>query len=306
MKVLSIFLAFISLCAAERYSETLYSAWGQSFEVTQMIHHEKTDFWDVAIFDNPLFGRVLAIDGTIQMTEKDEAIYHEMLVHPALFSHSKPDSVLIIGGGDGATLREVLRHKDVGKVILVEIDRRIMELTKEHMPTLSNGAFDDPRVEVIIADAAQYLKESEVMFDIILSNACDPIGASAALFTQEFYGNCKKRLKEGGILVNQNGVPFLQKEEYELSMKHRKAHFANVTCYLAPIPTYVGGFMAFGWASDAKYTALVEVLKKRLAKVSGKMFYYTPAIHKAAFALPAYLLPAEDKPVKKKGKLSKK
>lgn len=312
MRIVPFFLAIFSLCASERYSETLYPSWGQSFNVTEMIHKEKTNFWDVAIFDTPLFGRVLSIDGVIQLTEKDEAIYHEMLVHPALIAHDQPASVLIIGGGDGGTLREVLRHNDVISVKLVEIDRRVMELTKEYFPTLAGNAFNDPRVEIIIADAAKYVKETREMFDIILCDSGDPIGVEEVLFTQEFYGDCKKRLNEAGILVNQNGVPFLQTDEYKSSVKKRRAHFGNVTFYLASIPTYVGGVMAFGWASDVKHIIPLETMKKRMAKVSGKMKYYTPSIHKAAFALPNYLLPeekeikTEEKPSKKKDKAAKK
>jgi spermidine synthase len=294
MRILSIFylrlFAISSLCATGHYQESLYPAWRQTFEITQMIHQEKTDIWDVAIFENPAFGRVLAIDGTIQTTERDEFVYHEMLVHPALIAHGKASQVLIIGGGDGGALREVLRHKDVEKVVLVEIDRAIIDLTKLYMPTLSNGAFEDPRVEVVIQDAAVYLKETEKMFDVILCDSCDPIGACSVLFTKEFYGDCKNHLNVGGIFINQNGVPFMQKEEFHSSIKNRKAHFQNVTFYVAPVPTYAGGFMAFGWASDAKYNIPLNTVKKRLEKVSGKMKYYTPAIQKGAFALPAFML----------------
>ncbi len=295
MRILSIFypvsFAISTLCAAESYQESLYPDWRQTFEITKMIHQEKTDIWDVAIFENPIFGRVLAIDGTIQTTERDEFVYHEMLVHPALIAHGKASSVLIVGGGDGGALREVLRHKDVEKVVLVEIDRGIIDLTKLYMPTLSNGAFEDPRVEVVIQDAAVYLKETDKMFDVIFSDSCDPMGPCSVLFTKEFYGDCKNHLNVGGIFVNQNGAPFLQKEEYASSVENRKAHFQNVTFYVAPIPTYVGGFMAFGWASDALYKPNLATVKKRLQKVSGKMKYYTPALQKGAFALPAFMLP---------------
>lgn len=290
MKALSLILVISVLCSEERYQETLYPSWGQNFEITQMIHQERTDFWDLVIFDTPLFGRVLAIDGAIQTTEKDEAIYHEMLVHPALMSLEKPSSVLIVGGGDGGTLREVLRHNDVEKIVLVEIDRRVMDLTKEYMPTLPGNAFSDPRVNIVIQDAAVYMKETEDLFDVILCDSCDPIGASAVLFTEGFYGDCKKRLKPGGILVNQNGVPFLQKEEFQDSFKNRKANFEYVTFYMAAVPTYTGGAMAFGWASDEKHNISLGTLKKKMAKVSGEMFYYTPQIHKASFAMPSSLL----------------
>lgn len=312
MKIVAIIFAISSLFSVERYRETLFPSWGQSFNITAMIHEEKTDLWNIAIFDNPIFGRVLAVDGVIQLTEKDEAIYHEMLVHPALIAHDHPTSVLIVGGGDGGALREVLRHNDVARVILVEIDRRIMDLTQKYFPSLAGHAFSDPRLEIVIGDPVQYVKECREMFDIILCDSGDPIGTGASFFTKEFYGDCKKRLNEAGILVNQNGVPFIQTEEYNSSVKRRKAHFGNVTFYLASIPSYIGGVMAFGWASDVKHIIPLETMKKRMGKVSGKMKYYTPSIHKASFALPSYLLPEEKeakteaKHVKKKGKEEKK
>jgi spermidine synthase len=290
MKALWVVFAISSLCAIERYQETLYSSWGQNFEVTQMVCQEKSDFWDLAIFENPIFGRVLAIDGMIQTTEKDEAIYHEMLVHPALMTLEKPISVLVIGGGDGGALREVLRHNDVERVVLVEIDVRVMELVKEYMPSLPKNAFEDPRVKVVIQDASVYMKESQEMFDAIICDSCDPMGASAALFTEIFYGDCKKRLKAGGILVNQNGVPFLQKKEYEDSLKNRKIHFKEATFYTVAVPTYAGGLMTIGWSSDVKYRVSLAALRKKRANIAGKMVYYTPAMHKASFALPSSLV----------------
>jgi len=290
--LLAIFSVWNTLLQAEdQYQETLYPGWSQTFAITRMIHQEKTDFWDIAIFENPIFGRVLAIDGTIQTTEKDEAIYHEMLVHPALLYHDSPASILIIGGGDGGVLREVLRHDTVKTAVLVEIDRRVIDLTKEHMPSLSNGAFDDPRTQIVIQNASQYVKETSQKFDVILCDSCDPIGAGEALFTKEFYGHCKARLNEKGIFINQAGVPFMQKDSIESIFKNRKGHFKVATYYVMPVPTYIGGFMAIGWASDVKYRLSQETLKNRLARVKGKMRYYTPGINRAAFQLPRYMMP---------------
>lgn len=290
MRVVLCALAISSLCSSEYFQDSRHKSWKQSFEVTEMIHQEKTDFGDVAIFENPVFGRVFAVDGRMQTTERDEAVYHEMLVHPALLTHGKPSSVLIIGGGDGGALREVLRHKDVEKVVLVEINSRIIDLSKEFMPALSKGAFDDPRVTVVIQDVALFVKESQAMFDIILCDFYGPGGTGAVLLSSEFYGDCKSRLNKGGILINQNGVPFMQNEEFTSSIKSRKAHFATATFYIAPVPTYTGGFMAFGWASDMKHSPTLEMIKKRFLTIPGKMKYYSPAIQKAAFTLPSFML----------------
>ncbi len=272
------------------YQETLYPEWKQTFSVDEMIYQEKSEFWDLSIFENSLFGRVMAMDGIVQLTEKDEFIYHEMLAHVPLLAHPDPKSLLIIGGGDGGLLREVLRHEYLEKIIQVEIDSAVIELSKKYFPSVSKGAFDHPRAKVVIQDAAKYVKESEETFDVIICDSNDPEGAAKALFSAEFYGDCKRRLSPNGIFVNQNGVPFMQKRELMLTKENRMPHFKHVSFYVAPVPTYTGGFMAFGWASDKKHKVTEKTLKERLNKVKGKMRYYTPAIHRASFALPQYML----------------
>lgn len=272
------------------YEETLYPDWKQTFTIDEMIYQEKSEFWDLAIFENSRFGRVLALDGIIQLTEKDEFIYHEMMAHVPLLAHPDPKSVLIIGGGDGGLLREVLRHENLEKIVQVEIDPSVIELSKKYLPSLSRGSFENPRADIIIQDAAKYVKETDQTFDVIICDSNDPEGPAKVLFSTEFYGDCKKILNQGGIFVNQNGVPFMQKSELILTTENRKPHFKNVDFYIAPIPTYVGGYMAFGWASDKKYNPTEKALKNRLSQIKGSMKYYTPAIHRAAFALPQYML----------------
>lgn len=276
--------------AQERYEETLYPAWGQSFEMTQVIHREKSDFWDLVIFENPLFGKVLAIDGTIQLTEKDEKSYHEMMAHVPLLTHDNPASILIIGGGDGGLLREVLRHDTVKQVVLVELDNQVMEISKKFMPDVPKGAFEDARLKIVIQDGSKYIKETDQHFDVIFCDSTDPIGPAKVLFSSEFYGDCKAKLNEKGIFVIQNGVPFLQEDEFRMTYENRKPHFNHVGYYLFSFATYAGGFTALGWASDQKYRVSKKVLKKRLAKIKGSMYYYTPDIHKASFHLPRYML----------------
>lgn len=272
------------------YLETLYDSWGQSMAMTQEVYREKTEHQDLVIFENPIFGKVLALDGVIQATEADEAIYHEMMVHVPLLAHENPTSVLIIGGGDGGILREVVKHSSIERILLVEIDSGVVALSKKYLPKLSNGAFEDSRVEVLIQDAAEYVKRCKETFDVIICDSTDPFGPGKALFTPEFYAVCKKLLKKNGIFVNQNGVPFLQKEELALTFQNRSPYFKHVTFYTAAVPSYVGGVMAFGWASDKKYRISEQVLEQRLAKLKGALYYYTPAIHRASFVLPKYML----------------
>jgi spermidine synthase len=295
------YLTILSLATISLYSEkvnieeTIHPEWCQSFKKSEILYQEKTDFQDLVIFENPLFGKGLMLDGIIQNTQADEAVYHEMMTHVPLLSHANPKHVLIIGGGDGGILREVLKHPSVEQATIVDIDKSVINFSKKYLPHLSNGAFDDPRARIIIQDAALFVKETEEKFDIIICDSTDPIGPGEVLFTSEFYGNCNRVLNEDGIFVNQNGVPFMQPTELALTAKNKAPHFKHVEFYIAPVPTYVGGHMAFGWASNKKYRVSQKKLKCRLAKVSKDLYYYTPRVHKAAFALPKFMQKQLDK-----------
>lgn len=277
------------------FDERLHHAWLnhgyiQRFEITRVVYEKKTEFQDLIIFDNPAFGRVLALDGIIQTTERDEFAYHEMLAHVPLFAHGNVKTVLIVGGGDGGVLREVLRH-DIDKATLVEIDRAVIDVCREHMPHLSGGAFEDGRVHVVIADGVKFVAESGDTFDVVIVDSTDPIGSGAALFTAEFYGNCKARLAPGGVLVTQNGVPFFQPDEVVETYRRLDPLFADATFYVTAVPTYIGGLMTLGWATDdASLRTLSEaVIAKRVAKARIETRYYAPAVHLGAFALPPFI-----------------
>jgi spermidine synthase len=281
-----------TLLHAEWAEETLYPFWEQRLNIDTKIIEEKTDQQHLLIFENSHFGRVLVLDGVVQTTEADEFVYHEMLAHVPLLAHENPKRVLIIGGGDGGMLREVLRHTTVEKVTLVEIDGSVIERSKKHLPSLSKGAFEDSRLELLIEDGVVYVGTTNEKYDVIICDSTDPVGPAAVLFTENFYGLCKRVLNEKGIFVNQNGVPFLQKDEFVDTLKNRSKHFKDTGFYVAAVPTYVGGFMALGWASDCEeYRGLSEeTLRQRLTRVPGSMKYYNPAIHKASFCLPQFML----------------
>ncbi len=273
------------------YDENLYTSWRQSFEVGKELFREKTEFQDMIIFENPIYGRVLALDSVIQTTEKDEFVYHEMLTHVPIYAHGAAKKVLIIGGGDGGILREVLKHKMVERAVMVEIDPTVVELSKQHLPTLSAGAFDNPKGEVIIDDGVKYMAQDGEKFDVIIVDSTDPVGPGEVLFRQEFYADCKKRLTERGILVTQNGVPFMQSDELTTTWTRMRPLFPDVSFFVAAVPSYVGGFMTLGWGSldPANRANDVETIRKRFAADPIDTNYYTPEIHVACFALPNYV-----------------
>jgi spermidine synthase len=231
------------------------------------------------------------LDGAVQVTLADEWVYHEMMAHVPLFALNEPKSVLVIGGGDGGILREVLKHPSIKVATLCEIDRTVIDMSIKHFPEVSAGAFDHPKADIIIDDGVKFVGETNLRFDAILVDSTDPVGPGAVLFTKSFYAACKRCLKPGGVLVTQNGVPFMQADELKQSVGHFRKLFADGSCYLATVPTYVGGQMAFGWASDnvKLRTAKLADIRERFAASKIETKYYTPAVHKAAFALPAFI-----------------
>lgn len=276
--------------AEQWFEETLHADWGQRFHVEKILFEQKTPFFHLVIFENAKFGKVMALDGAIQTTERDEYVYHEMLTHVPLFAHGNAKDVLIIGGGDGGILREVLRHP-VESATMVEIDNQVIEMSKEYFPNHSNGAFNDKRLNLVIDDGARFVVTDTKLYDVVIVDSTDPLGPGEVLFTEEFYKGCRKRLKPGGILVTQNGVPFLQEQELKNSHQRLSKIFDDVTFYTAAVPTYAGGLMTLGWATDDKslqHMAL-QVLEERFKKSNFKTKYYTPRVHQASFALPAFI-----------------
>ncbi|MDX1604543.1 MAG: polyamine aminopropyltransferase [Candidatus Competibacterales bacterium] len=274
------------------FDETLYDAWGQRFTVDEVYFEHRTEHQHLVIFHNALFGRVMALDGVVQTTERDEFIYHEMLAHTPILAHGRARRVLIVGGGDGGMLREVTRHASVEHITQVEIDRAVIEMSREYLPAHSRGAFDDPRLELVIADGMDYVRCSDAVFDVIISDSTDPIGPGEVLFSRDFYAACRDRLAPGGVLVTQNGVAFMQPEEVAGTAARLRELYADWHFYLAAVPTYVGGAMCFAWATDDPHLRRVPLatLEQRYRDAGLATRYYTPAIHQAAFALPRYLL----------------
>jgi spermidine synthase len=237
---------------------------------------------------------MMTLDGVVQTTEKDEFIYHEMLTHVPVLAHGSAAHVLIIGGGDGGILRELIRHRTIEKITQVEIDAKVIEMSRQYLPNHSQGAFEDPRWQLVIGDGCTYTRDCDQSFDVIIVDSTDPTGPGAALFSAEFYAACRRKLNAGGVLVTQNGIPFEQTAELVSSAQHFRRLFRDWHFYSAAVPTYVGGIMAFGWATDDETLRQLPLatLQQRYAAAELDTRYYNPQIHQAAFALPQYILDA--------------
>ncbi|WCL81738.1 polyamine aminopropyltransferase [Saprospira sp. CCB-QB6] len=258
-----------------------------------LLYRKKSEFQTVQVLESHAFGKMLTIDNLIMTTEKDEFIYHEMITHPAMLSHAAPKNILVIGGGDGGTVRELFRHDSVEKVTMVEIDGNVVEACKEHLPQIA-AAFDHPNLDLKIADGIAYVAEAAAeSFDIIIVDGSDPAGPAEGLFSEEFYKNVQKALKKDGILVLQSESPhFHQKAFVELNHCLKDIFGAEaVEVYLAQIPTYPTGTWSFTMASkdgQAKLPQLDQAAANAFSEKHG-LSYYDGAVHQAAFALPPFV-----------------
>ncbi len=272
--------------------ETLHGGFRVRLKADRVLFDSETEHQHLVIFENSDFGRVMMLDGVVQLSTKDEFVYHEMMAHVPLFAHDEARKVLIIGGGDGGVLREVLRHAEVASATLCEINQSVIDLCREHFPDVSAGAFDDKRTRVVIADGTKLVAETDERFDVIMVDSTDPIGPGAVLFTKEFYTDCRRALAPDGILVTQNGLPFLQAPELKQSVGYFRDLFDDASAYLATTPSYFGGSMSFGWATDDKALRLhdLETIEQRYETAgSFATRYWRPDMQRAAFALPTYI-----------------
>ena len=275
-------------------NETLYPDWGQRFRVVRELARERSEFQDILVFESASHGRVMLLDGVVQITEADEFVYQEMIAHVPLLAHGDAKRVLIIGAGDGGVLRRVLQHRGVARAVMVEIDGAVIRLAREFLPAIGGDAWDDPRAEVLVADGIDHVRRApDASFDVMIVDSTDPIGVGEALFTEEFYAQAARVLGPRGLVVNQCGVPFMQAEELRVTAARRAKAFPDVWAYVVAVPTYVGGFMTLGWAArDGAMRAVpVAEIRRRAdaAGILGTTRYWTPEIHAGAFNLPPYI-----------------
>jgi spermidine synthase len=275
-------------------AETLFDDLGlhMSYQVDKVLYETHTEHQHLVLFEHPFFGKMLMLDGATQITKRDEFIYQEMMSHVPLFAHGNAREVLIVGGGDCGIAEEVLKHKTVKRLTQVEIDPAVIEFAKEHFPEFTKPVFADKRFESVIGDGMKYVATTKRRFDAIIVDSTDPQGPGKVLFSQKFCAACKRCLNEGGVLVTQNGVPIFQPRELALSVARFRRLFADGTCYIAAIPTYVGGHMAMGWATDDRglRQTSAKTLAARYRRAGSFMTkYWTPEVHVAAFALPRFI-----------------
>ena len=281
-------------------AETLFDPEGfrMTFEVDKVLYEMHTQHQHLILFKHRFFGKVLMLDGATQVTSKDEFVYHEMMTHVPLFAHGNAREVLIIGGGDCGIAEEVLKHKEVRHVTQVEIDASVVEFSKEHFPEFTKPVFADRRFESVIADGMDYVAKTNRKFDVIIVDSTDPMGPGKILFSEKFYAACQRCMAKGGVMVTQNGVPIYQPEELTKGIAKFRRLWRDGNCYVAAIPTYVGGHMAMGWATDD--TGLRTLSEKTIAARHAKAGrfptkYWSPAMHVAAFAKPQFIQELVDK-----------
>ena len=263
-----------------------------SLEVSEVLTSEKSKYQDILLFKNPVFGHVLVLDGAIQLTEKDERIYNENIVHIPLMSHPDPKRVLIIGGGDGGALREAVKHSSVEEVVLCEIDERVIELSKKFLPGLSAG-FSHPKAKVIVSDAIQYIKACEdSSFDVIISDTSDPAGPAEALFEKEHCTLLERVLRPDGILCSQGGCIWFDMTMIQKMMKFSREIFPRVEYATFSIPTYPYGSLGFILCSKSADTCFKEPLrsftKEELDNLEIQI--YSKDYHRGSFlTIPRYI-----------------
>jgi len=270
------------------YHEITPGGFGIAIKAGKVLFSKQSDFQKVEVFETESdLGRVLTLDDLMMTTEGDEYHYHEMIAHIPMMMHKNPETVLVIGGGDGGTIREVLKHKTVKKAVLAEIDGMVIDACKEFLPTIS-CKLDDERVDIQVVDAIDFIKDKKNEYDIVLIDSTDPMGPGEGLFTDEFYTNVKNSLKSGGIMVAQSESPFAQKESVKKMYVQLKKVFPICSTYTSNIPTYPGGYWA--WAFCSKDVKPLEYFAQdRYEDIVKTCKIYNKDYHYARFALPNYL-----------------
>jgi spermidine synthase len=260
-----------------------------SIKVEKQIYSEQTEFQRIDVLEAKEFGKFFTLDGLMMITEKDEFIYHDMIVHVPMATNPNIKKVLVIGAGDGGTIRELTRYSTIEEIDMVEIDERVVDVCKEYFP-ITACKLDDKRVKMFFEDGLRFVRGKENEYDLIIVDSTDPFGPGEGLFTKEFYGNCYMALKEDGILVNQHESPYYEYHAKAMKDAHKKIvnYFPINKVYQAHIPTYPSGHWLFGFASK-KYDPIKDFDAEAWNKLSMETKYYNTDLHVGCFALPNYV-----------------
>ncbi len=266
------------------FTEKQTEHFGITAKVKRTHHTEKTDFQQLDMLDTEEWGNMLALDGMVMTTQKDEFVYHEMMAHVPLFTHPNPKHVLVVGGGDGGVIREVLKHPEVEKATLVEIDGKVIEYSKKFLPRIA-GDLEDPRVEVKVDDGFMHIAQSEAAYDVIMVDSTEPVGPAVNLFSKGFYAGISNALKEDGVFVAQTDNPWFKADLIQQVYRDVKEIFPVTRLYTANIPTYPSGLWTFTIGS--KTYDPVELSDSRFHDIETK--YFTKELYKASFVLPKFV-----------------
>ncbi len=266
------------------FSELHKNEVGLTFRIKDILYSGHSKYQRIMVVDTYELGKVLILYGSIMFTEKDEYFYHEMLAHVGMFAHPNPERVLIIGGGDGGTLREVCKHPTVKHVDLVDIDSEVVRISREFFPNIASS-FDDPRVTVHFEDGARFVKETDNRYDVVFVDSSDPVGPATSIFSHEFYEAIKAHLTENGLMVAQSESPFYHSQFITNLFADLKRVFPYVKMYLSWMPAYPSGMWSYAFAS----LGTDHLPKRSPENLNGKLRFYNPELHKAAFVLPNFV-----------------
>lgn len=266
------------------FTEKQTENFGITIKINKTLHTEQTDFQKLEMVETEEFGNMLLLDGMVMTSKVDEFVYHEMVAHPVLNTHPNPKTVLVVGGGDGGVIREILKHEKVEKAVLVEIDGKVIEYSKKYLPEIA-GELDNPRVEVKVDDGFMHIIKSKDLYDVIMVDSTEPVGPAAPLFERGFYQGIYEALKEDGIFVAQTDNPWFKADLIQKVNKDVREIFPITRTYIANIPTYPSGMWTFTLGSK-KYDP-VAVKEEDIKDLPTK--YYSPELHQACFKLPKFV-----------------
>lgn len=260
-----------------------------SIKIEKQLFNKKSKYQRIDVLESKEFGKILILDGYLMVTEKDEFIYHDMIVHVPMATNPKIKKVLVIGAGDGGSIRELVRYQSIERIDMVEIDEEVVKACKEYIPSMASG-YSDERVHIYYEDGLKFVRRIENEYDLIIVDSTDPFGPGEGLFTKEFYGNCYTALNEEGILVNQHESVYYSEYADSMRRAHKriKEHFAIAKVYQAHIPTYPSGHWLFGFASK-KYDPVKDLDAEHWNQLGIKTKYYNTDLHVGSFAIPNYV-----------------